>query len=222
MTEARREAILAAAKAVFEDVGFEHATMSEITARAGGSKATLYRYFESKDALFEELLRRSASEHSGAVLSMLHGGTASVEAELTPVLALLRPEANVAATLQQVGEQVLRQFHTPEKIQARRMVIAAAAANSGVGRLFYENGPGKGLEHMAQYFGNVMQAGQLRQADPKLAAAHFRALVESEMEEASLLNARPPLSDEEIRDFTARAVDVFIRAYGPEAPAPAG
>jgi hypothetical protein len=50
-TEARREAILAAAKAVFEEMGFEQATMSEITARVGGSKATLYRYFDSKEAL---------------------------------------------------------------------------------------------------------------------------------------------------------------------------
>ena len=50
MSETRREAILAVAKAVFEELGFEHATMSEISTRMGGSKATLYRYFESSRA----------------------------------------------------------------------------------------------------------------------------------------------------------------------------
>ena len=219
MTEARREAILAAAKAVFEEVGFAQATMAEITARVGGSKATLYRYFESKDALFQELLRRSAKEQSSTVFALLHGDGdfEAVDAEMAQVLSLLRPEANVAATLQAVGEQVLRRFHTPEKIQGRRMVIAAAA-NSEVGRMFYENGPGKGMEHMAQYLHSVMQAGQLRSANPKVAAAHCRALIEAEVDEAGLLNVLQPMSDEEIHDYVARAVDVFMRAYGPETP----
>jgi hypothetical protein len=39
--------------------------------------------------------------------------------------------------------------------------------------------------------------------------------VESEVEEAGILNARPPLSHEEIHAVVARAVDVFMRAYGP-------
>ena len=217
MTEARREAFLAAAKAVFEEVGFEQATMSEITIRAGGSKATLYRYFQSKEALFQELLSRSASEHSGAVFELLHRRAPSPEADAAQALALLNPAHDVAATLQALGEQVLKIFHTPERVAARRMVIAAAA-DSDVGRMFYENGPAKGLQHVGRYFESVMQAGHLRQANVKVAAAQFRALVEAEVEEAGLLNARPPLSDEEIRTFVARAVDVFMRAYGAERP----
>lgn len=213
-TEARREAILATAKEVFEECGFEQATMSEITARVGGSKATLYRYFESKEALFQELLRRSASEHSGAVFALLHRCSPSPEAEVTHALALLKPEENVAATLQEFGEQVLKTFHTPQRILARRMVIAAAG-DSDVGRMFYENGPAKALKYVERYFESVMQAGHLRKTDAKVAAAHFRALVEAEVEEAGLLNARPKLSEEEIRTFVARAVDVFMRAYGP-------
>lgn len=213
MTEARRETILIAAKAVFEEVGFEQATMSEITARAGGSKATLYRYFESKEALFQELLRRSATEHSGAVFELLHRFVSSPEKEAAQALALLDVEEDVAVTLQEFGEQALKIFHAPQRILARRMVIAAAA-DSDVGRVFFENGPAKGLEHMARYFGRVMEAGLLRKADAKVAAAQFRALIEAEVEEAGLLNARPPLKDDEIQGYVARAVDVFMRAYG--------
>lgn len=220
-TEARREALLAAAKAVFEEVGFEQATMAEITSRAGGSKATLYRYFDSKEALFQELLQRAANEHSGAVLLLLHRRAPSPEAEATQAMALLKAEEDVAVTLQAFGEQVLKIFHTPQRIAARRMVIAAAA-NSDVGKVFYENGPAKGLQHVERYFDDAMKGGHLRRTNPKVAAAHFRALVESEVDEASILNARPPLSDEEVHAVVARAVDVFMRAYGPKSPGVAG
>jgi AcrR family transcriptional regulator len=44
-TEGKRLAILKAAADVFREVGFERASMSEIRARIGGSKATLYNYF---------------------------------------------------------------------------------------------------------------------------------------------------------------------------------
>ncbi len=213
MTEARREAILAAAKVVFEELGFEQATMSEISTRVGGSKATLYRYFESKEALFQELLKRSANEHSGAIFALLDGCGASPETEIKKALsALLNTEEDVAATLQTFGEQLLKTFHTPQRLVARRMVIAAAA-DSSVGRTFYESGPAKGMEHMQRYFERVMQTGHIRKADPAVVAAHFRALVGAEVEEKGLLNVRPQLSEEEIHTVVSRAVEVFMRAY---------
>lgn len=218
-TEARREAILAAAKAVFEEVGFEQATMSEITARVGGSKATLYRYFDSKEALVMELVRRTAQEQSGELLGLFQPCGGSLEAGLPPAameaMAMLDPAEDVRATLQRFGELVHKRFHIPQILATKRMVIAAAANNPELGRLFYENGPARGMKLMERYFESVMRAGKLRQADPRVAAAHFRGLFESELIEPGLLNIPQQLSDEEITAIVARAVDVFMRAYGP-------
>lgn len=221
-TETRREAILVAAKAVFEEVGFEQATMSEITTRVGGSKATLYRYFDSKESLFLELVRRTARQHGGELTALLDPCfVKSAESTLPPealkVLALLDPDQEVATALKGFGERVLKTFHTPQKLAIRRMVIAAAAHNPEVGRLFYENGPAQGMKQVERYFVGVMKAGKLRQADPKAAAAHFRGLLESEVEEPGLFNARAELDDELIAAVVQRAVDVFMRAYGPVA-----
>lgn len=66
-TAARREAILAAAKQVFQDMGYDGASMDEVAARFGGSKATVYRYFGSKEALFKELISRTANEMGGGI-----------------------------------------------------------------------------------------------------------------------------------------------------------
>jgi len=127
---------------------------------------------------------------------------------------LLNPEEDVATALRDFGERVLKTFHTPQKLAAWRMLIAAAN-DPNVGRLFYENGPARGMQYVERYFDAVMKAGNLRRADARVAAAHFRALVESEVDELGLFNVRPELNDEEIRAIVARAVDVFMRAYGP-------
>ncbi|MBZ0254220.1 MAG: TetR/AcrR family transcriptional regulator, partial [Candidatus Methylomirabilis sp.] len=50
--ERRREEILAAAARVFADRGFPGTDVGEIAEGAGVAKGTVYRYFESKQALF--------------------------------------------------------------------------------------------------------------------------------------------------------------------------
>ena len=55
-TEARRTAMAAAAWEVFCRNGFERITIDDVIEIIGGSKATLYGYFNSKEALFEAAL----------------------------------------------------------------------------------------------------------------------------------------------------------------------
>lgn len=52
----KRSAILDAAMEVFSEKGFHPATIDEIAERAGVGKGTIYSYFDSKVALFQELL----------------------------------------------------------------------------------------------------------------------------------------------------------------------
>lgn len=55
-SDEKRQAILDVAAEVFREAGFERASMSEICTRVGGSKATLYNYFPSKEELFFEVM----------------------------------------------------------------------------------------------------------------------------------------------------------------------
>ena len=52
-----REQITDAARECFIDKGFHGTAVEDIAALAKTSRATLYQYFESKDAIFIELLR---------------------------------------------------------------------------------------------------------------------------------------------------------------------
>lgn len=56
--EARRERILEEAKRLFLSKGYASTSVNEIVRASGGSLATLYREFGSKEALFAEIMRR--------------------------------------------------------------------------------------------------------------------------------------------------------------------
>ena len=54
----RRESSLADTLTLFEEVGFDDIRLVDIGQRGGGSKASVYRYSESEEAIFLELLAR--------------------------------------------------------------------------------------------------------------------------------------------------------------------
>jgi AcrR family transcriptional regulator len=55
----KRELILDAAKQVFAEEGLEGASLRAIAVRAGYTPAALYFHFESKEAIYAEILKRS-------------------------------------------------------------------------------------------------------------------------------------------------------------------
>ena len=216
-TEARHEAILAAAKEVFQEVGFDRASMDQIAARIGSSKTTLYRYFATKEALFQELVSRMAIEFGGDAMSFLYksigvGAGAELPKEAMDILSLLDPARDVEPTLKEFGRHALTYFHTPQRFAATRMLIAAAA-DPEIGRMFYERGSLRAMKLTEEYFAGLIEAGQLRKSDPVVVARHFRGLLESEVHEAGLFNVSTTLSEKHITEVVDRAVDVFLRAY---------
>lgn len=216
-TEARRLALLAAAKEVFQEVGFDQASMDVIAARVGSSKATLYRYFDSKEALFKELMQSSADAQGGEMMAMLHqSGGVAPDLELTagamPDKPMLYPGEEVGAALGRFGRYILKTFHTPESLGVQRLVIAAAV-NPDIGKTYYEQGPLRATQYLARYFADVIKGGQLRAADPHVMACHFYGLLESEVHQAGLFNVLTCLDDACIAGTVERTMDVFLRAY---------
>lgn len=76
MESSEKERILHAATSRFFDAGISKVTLDEIALDVGMSKKTLYKYFESKDALLAEVVRKMMRE---------------VEFHLTKITALDEP-----------------------------------------------------------------------------------------------------------------------------------
>ncbi|SEL51763.1 DNA-binding transcriptional regulator, AcrR family [Bosea lupini] len=66
-TDAKREGIIAAARTVFEREGLDGASLRAIAAEAGYTPAALYFHFDSKEALYAEVLGRSIAALQAAV-----------------------------------------------------------------------------------------------------------------------------------------------------------
>ena len=60
--EERRQSILRAAREVFFEHGFHHATVDSVAERAEVSKGTVYLYFESKETILAHLLLEGLDE----------------------------------------------------------------------------------------------------------------------------------------------------------------
>ena len=66
----KRHAILTASSKVFTDVGFDRASMAQVAKACSFSKAALYHYFPSKNALLFAILERHLSQLTGHVLKL--------------------------------------------------------------------------------------------------------------------------------------------------------
>ena len=73
-----RDALIAAARTVFERDGYVDSRLVDIAAEAKCSIGSFYTWFDSKDEVFAAVLREAQSE-------MLHPGTGRIEASADPI-----------------------------------------------------------------------------------------------------------------------------------------
>ncbi len=140
-TESRRQSIIETALEVFEEVGYERASMAEISARVGGSKATLYNYFKSKGELFSAAMLEAIEEQGMQLLALLD-----------------REDADVAVVLRGFGVAFIR-FITSSKVLSIIRMAMAEGANSSLGPLLYARGPQRVWMELARRLAELMDAG---------------------------------------------------------------
>lgn len=196
-SEAKRQGILDAASEVFRVTGFEGASMSDICAKAGYSRATLYSYFPSKEALFLEVMLAGSHAQVEAITRALDPGTSSIEEALV-----------------HFGKDLLAFIYSPEILALRRLAIAEAT-RSDFGEMFYARSRKQGEVIISAFLKQAMDAGKLRQADPAIAMAHLSGLLESELEEMFYRTEITPLDPLRLDRIARSAVSVFMAAYGP-------
>lgn len=194
-TDERRQSILEAAWKVFRANGFERTTMSEISEKVGGSKATLYGYFQSKEQLFGATLEEVIGDQSEAVFSAM-----SAEGELrSRLLAFAR--GYVQARM------------TPDMLAVERALISEGE-RSDLGERLRMRFIQPHWRRFASVLDQEMEAGRLRRSDPNLAALHFRGLVEVDLVERRL-HGDPSVTAHEIETAAVSGVEAFLRAYAP-------
>lgn len=199
-TEARRQVILETAVALFRELGYERTSMNELAKRLGGSKATLYGYFASKEELFIAVVQAVATSHL---------------AEAAAELLETKKGATLESQLKRFGERMLCVLTNDADAMAVYRMVIAEAGRSDVGRQFHESGPAELLRTVAEFMGAAMERGQLRRADPYVTALQFTALATAETQQRLYEVNPPPVSQEQVREMVGRAVDMFLAGAAP-------
>ena len=194
-TEAKRQAIIQAAMEIFQELGFERTSMSKICAKVGGSKATIYNYFASKEELFFEIVTLSNEEKFQYVHEVLEN-----------------ENADIKTTLCNLGERLMSFLYSDELINLRFLAITESR-RSDLGKLAYENGAMRSQGMMSVYLEKIMNDGKIKKETPSIITKHLYSLLESEFIYEFLFQINKPVTQKEIKDRVKRAVDVFLSAY---------
>ena len=118
----RVRGLLVQAMDVFIECGYEGASLDKIIQKSGGSKATLYQNFGSKQGLFIAALELMADDlYEACVADYVPGRT-------------------LAEDLRSFGGIFLRGILDPRSVAVMRLVYAQSARLEQVGQWFYQSG----------------------------------------------------------------------------------
>jgi AcrR family transcriptional regulator len=194
---AKRKQIIEGARRVFIDMGFDAASMNDITREAGVSKGTIYVYFANKEELFEALIE----EERCRIFNDLYE-------------ALERDGGNFRDSLIRYGIALATKITSETVTRAQRTVIGICERIPELGARFYERGPKSGHEKLMGFLGRAVEQGQLAIDNIELAAYQLTDLCLSGYYRQRLFGYRSEApSPDEIRATVTAGVDVFLRAY---------
>jgi len=201
-TEERRQGIVDKAKEVFQEQGFDRASMSDIAARVGGSKATLYSYFPSKELLFVEVMKQSTEV--GSVYNIF------ADPAVSPKISSFEELRQV---LEKFGIGYLKLQSSDNALSVRRSLISHGD-RSDLAKTCFESGPMLHLMRLAAFLQRMMNEGYLREEVPWVAMGHLTHLLESGIILPRLLGLIKAIPPGMIEQAVPRSIDVFLRGYG--------
>ncbi|MFI7446265.1 TetR/AcrR family transcriptional regulator [Nonomuraea sp. NPDC049714] len=194
-SEGKRAAILDAAEALFIAEGYERASVDAIAARAQVSKRTVYDHFGEKGTIFLRVLERV----NDTLVSTVR---AAIDEELPP-------GRDLREALTAFGRRlVTRTFPSSDYVTFRRLTAQhwstprlAGAARDRPERM------------LAERFAALAAVGEIRAADPGLAARHFTALTLGLALDAIDERHDAGAGEPEVLAIIDDGVEAFLRAY---------
>ncbi len=191
----KRSQILAGARLVFLERGFDAASMGDIARAAGVSKGTLYVYFQNKEDLFASLV------------------SAECRATAESLFELDAAEPDVEAALTKLGLSFIEVMVQPCHVATVRTVIAIAGKFPEIGRRFLEAGPHSGVRRLSTFLQAKVDQGVLDLCDVDAAASQFLLLCKDGVMTPILLGGEDPPDDAHNAKVVARAVHMFMCTY---------
>lgn len=204
-TERKREAILAAATALFLRNGFHGTSMDEVAAGAAVSKQTVYKQFVDKERLFREIVQGVSGNSDGIVATITTAF--GQQAATTP--------DELERRLTRVARAYLDGVLQPQVLALRRLIIAEAEQFPDLARAYYDTAPARGIDLIADRLAPYVESGLLViRDDLRLAAAHLAYLALAVPQDRAMFAPTDLPSTRERNRLARAAARVFLAAYG--------
>ena len=195
----KRGQILAGARKVFQDMGFDAASVNDIAAAAGVSKATLYVYFENKEQLFIALVSEAR------------------ERQRSELVSALEEDPDVDHALRTLGTRLVKLLTQDWVLRAQRVVLGVTERMPDVGGSFFESGPLTLGRTLAAYLDNHAEEAGLDIPDSYLAAVQYLEMIQATLVRPRLYAyARGTPDNAAIEHVVDSAVRLFMRGYARE------
>ena len=193
----KRRQIVDGAASVFQEDGYDGASMSRIAEKAGVSKGTLYNYFTSKSDLFTAYVERETADKIAWVLEPDDSG-------------------EIGLLLGRIARRLMSILLSKSSRTLNRILISEAPKFPHLARTYYDAGQGRGLKEMSRWLQLQVEQGHLRIADPTLAAEQFVALCRTRFWIRRCLEMEEAPTDADIEVIVDANVRLFLNTYGPD------
>jgi AcrR family transcriptional regulator len=187
----RRTQILDAAARAFFEHGYAATSIDTIIEDVRGSKRSIYKEFGSKEGLFTALVSTIAD----SALSTL-----SEE----------KFEGDLEGTLRKFGRKLAHIYLSPSLIGVYRVVVAEGRRFPSLARAFYDKGPQRAVERLAEVLFEASRPGGPSRTACTKSADIFVGMLRGNLHLQAVLALRQDLSEAEIGRAVDSAVDIFL------------
>jgi AcrR family transcriptional regulator len=196
--EERRDSIIAVAAEAFAQEGYGATSMSTIAARLGGSKATLYKYFPSKEQLFEAVMQSRCER----VLAPLRDLRSSDSGDLESLLAGF-------------GARFLTKIYEPHALDVHRLIQSEGGRFPELAEAFFRAGPNAVIEELRATLARFVASGQIACDDLTLSAGQFLGMLRGDRHLRFTSGLLPSPDAEEIARHARHAARIFVYGLQP-------
>jgi AcrR family transcriptional regulator len=194
-TEEKRDEIVRIAAELFEKHGYDRCSMAALSERLGGSKATLYGYFSSKEDLLRAVIQCEVASEFDRVLNEFH------------------KDKDLRAGLIKLGIAYHNKRLSSLPVANIRAIVNQPPGST-MGKEFYETIIRPAFEGVAKQFEQLMDEGRLRRTDPWTVLMHWKGLNDQDLFERRLIGAISGPEDVDVKKVATLAADAFLKLYG--------
>lgn len=188
----KRELIVAAATALFLELGYDRTSLARIAERSGVSRATLFKQFPTKAALFDAMVTESWS---------------AADDEDPP------PAGDIVAGLSTIGRRYAELLGRARMSDLFRIVIAELPRFPELATAQFAHGKMPYFESVRRYLLSEHEAGTVRVDDGDLAATQFLGMISNYVFWPSLLVPGWEVSPERVTQVVDEAVRTTAARY---------